>query len=124
MFKKIASILLAAIMVGSTAVVAASAAEADNAAAAADDSAVAAADDSAVAAADDSAAGAAADAAVGDGKKVYFEVNPDLWKNFKTVTLYLYPHGGDAMITWGSKKGNMTYEDNNVWSFEDRKSVG
>ena len=54
MFKKIASILLAAIMVGSTAVVAASAAEADNAVAAADDSAVAAADDSAVAAADDS----------------------------------------------------------------------
>ncbi|MBQ4214175.1 MAG: hypothetical protein II673_03275, partial [Ruminococcus sp.] len=124
MFKKIASILLAAIMVGSTAVVAASAAEADNAVAAADDSAVAAADDSAVAAADDSAVAAGDDSTVGAGNKVYFEVNPDLWKNFKTVTLYLYPHGGDAMITWGSKKGNMTYEDNNVWSFDfDAKGI-
>jgi LPXTG-motif cell wall-anchored protein len=124
MFKKIASILLAAIMVGSTAVVAASAAEADNAVAAADDSAVAAADDSAVAAADDSAVAAADDSTVGAGNKVYFEVNPDLWKNFKTVTLYLYPHGDSALITWGSKKGNMTYEDNNVWSFDfDAKGI-
>lgn len=124
MFKKIASILLAAIMVGSTAVVAASAAEADNAVAAADDSAVAAADDSAVAAADDSAVAAGDDSTVGAGKKVYFEVNPDLWKNFKTVTLYLYPHGDSPLITWGSKKGNMTYEDNNVWSFDfDAKGI-
>ena len=74
MFKKIASILLAAIMVGSTAVVAASAAEADNAVAAADDSAVAAADDSAVAAADDSAVAAGDDSTVGAGNKVYFEL--------------------------------------------------
>ncbi|MEE0844385.1 MAG: hypothetical protein U0L75_08645, partial [Ruminococcus sp.] len=124
MFKKIASILLAAIMVGSTAVVAASAAEADNAVAAADDSAVAAADDSAVAAADDSAVAAADDSTVGAGNKVYFEVNPDLWKNFKTVTLYLYPHGDSALITWGSKKGNMTDEGNNVWSFDfDAKGI-
>ena len=124
MFKKIASILLAAIMVGSTAVVAASAAEADNAVAAADDSAVAAADDSAVAAADDSAVAAGDDSTVGAGNKVYFEVNPDLWKNFKTVTLYLYPHGDSALITWGSKKGNMTDEGNNVWSFDfDAKGI-
>ena len=106
MFKKIASILLA------------SAAEADNAVAAADDSAVAAADDSAVAAADDSAVAAADDSTVGAGNKVYFEVNPDLWKNFRTVTLYLYPHGGDALITWGSKKGNMKDEGGNKWSFD------
>nr|WP_316619929.1 LPXTG cell wall anchor domain-containing protein [uncultured Ruminococcus sp.] len=118
MFKKIASILLAAIMVGSTAVVAASAAEADNAVAAADDSAVAAADDSAVAAADDSAVAAGDDSTVGAGNKIYFEVNPDLWKNFRTVTLYLYPHGGDALITWGSKKGNMKDEGGNKWSFD------
>lgn len=124
MFKKIASILLAAIMVGSTAVVAASAAEADNAVAAADDSAVAAADDSAVAAADDSAVAAGDDSTVGAGNKIYFEVNPDLWKNFKTVTLYLYPHGGDALITWGSKKGNMKDEGGNKWSFDfDAKDI-
>ena len=119
MFKKIASILLAAIMVGSTAVVAASAAEADNAVAAADDSAVAAADDSAVAAADDSAVAAGDDSTVGAGNKVYFEVNPDLWKNFKTVTLYLYPHGDSALITWGSKKGNMTDEGCNICAFAE-----
>ena len=118
MFKKIASIILAAVMVGSTAVVAASAAEADNAVAAADDSDVAAADDSAVAAADDSAVAAADDSTVGAGNKIYFEVNPDLWKNFRTVTLYLYPHGGDALITWGSKKGNMKDEGGNKWSFD------
>jgi len=57
MFKKIAGIALAAMLIGSTAVVAASAAETDEVVAAADDSAVAAADDSAVAAADDSAVG-------------------------------------------------------------------
>ena len=120
MFKKIASILLAAIMVGSTAAVAASAAEADNAVAAADDSAVAAADDSAVAAADDSAVAAGDDSTVGAGNKVYFEVNPDLWKNFKTVTLYMYAHDGSdfALNTWGSKKGKMTDEGNNIWSFD------
>lgn len=124
MFKKIASIILAAVMVGSTAVVAASAAEADEAVAAADDSAVAAADDSAVAAADDSAVAAGDDSTVGAGNKIYFEVNPDLWKNFRTVTLYLYPHGGDALITWGSKKGNMKDEGGNKWSFDfDAKDI-
>ena len=87
MFKKIASIILAAVMVGSTAVVAASAAEADEAVAAAENSAVAAADDSSVAAADDSSVAAADNATVGDGNKIYFEVNPDLWKNFNTITL-------------------------------------
>ncbi|MBQ2427768.1 MAG: leucine-rich repeat domain-containing protein, partial [Ruminococcus sp.] len=52
------------------------------------------------------------------GGKIYFEVNPDLWKYFKTVTMYLYPHGESALITWGSKKGNMTNEGNNIWSFD------
>ena len=118
MFKKIASIILAAVMVGSTAVVAASAAEADEAVAAAENSAVAAADDSSVAAADDSSVAAADNATVGDGNKIYFEVNPDLWKNFNTITLYMYPHGGDALITWGSKKGNMKDEGGNKWSFD------
>ena len=124
MFKKIASIILAAVMVGSTAVVAASAAEADEAVAAAENSAVAAADDSSVAAADDSSVAAADNATVGDGNKIYFEVNPDLWKNFNTITLYMYPHGGDALITWGSKKGNMTDEGGNKWSFDfDAKGI-
>ena len=86
MFKKIAGIALAAMLIGSTAVVAASAAETDEVVAAADDSAVAAADDSAVAAADDSAVGAEeGSASAGEGSKIYFDANSSGWKNFKTI---------------------------------------
>jgi|GEM_PF-768445 len=49
--------------------------------------------------------------------KVYFEV-PDFWKNYKNITMYLYNHNGDEVIIWGSKKGNMTKEDGNTWSFD------
>ena len=52
------------------------------------------------------------------GDKIYFEVNPNLWKTFKTITMYIYPHGESALITWGSKKGNMKNEGNNIWSFD------
>ena len=59
------------------------------------------------------------------GGKIYFEVNPDLWKNFTIITMYLYEHNGDALITWGSKKGNMIYEGNNIWSFDfGAKGIG
>ena len=59
------------------------------------------------------------------GGKIYFEVNPNLWKTFKTITMYIYPHGESALITWGSKKGNMTYEGNNIWSFDfGAKGIG
>ncbi|MBR1481914.1 MAG: hypothetical protein IJ598_02980, partial [Ruminococcus sp.] len=118
MFKKIASVILAAMMVTGTAAVAASAAETDEAVAAADESVVAAADDSAVAAADDSAVAAADDSTVGAGNKVYFEVNPDLWKTFKTVGIYLYEHNGDPLITWSAKKGYMTNDGDNKWSYD------
>ena len=85
MFKKIASIALAAALVGSTAVIAASAADAEEAVAAAEDSAVAAADDSAVGAEEESDA-------TGASGKIYFEV-PSTWTNFKAATFYLYQHG-------------------------------
>ena len=76
MFKKIASIAIAAMMLCSTAAIAASAAESDEAVAAADDS-------SAVAAADDSAVGAEnGSEATGAGSEVSFQVPSD-WKNFK-----------------------------------------
>ncbi len=111
MFKKIASIALAAMMLGSTAVVA-SAAEKDEAVAAADDS-------SAVAAADDSAVGAdEGSESTGAETKIYFDVNSAGWKNFTNITLYLYEHGGSEIIPWGSKKGNMTDEGNGKWSFD------
>ena len=88
MFKKIASIILAAMMVSATAVVA-SAAETEETVAAADDSVVAAADDSTVAAADDSTVAAADDS-----------------------------NGGDAPFAWGSKKGNCEDEGDNLWSYD------
>lgn len=119
MFKKIAGIALAAMLIGSTAVVAASAAETDEVVAAADDSAVAAADDSAVAAADDSAVGAEeGSASAGEGSKIYFDANSSGWKNFKTITFYLYSKADGEIIAWGSKKGNMKDEGNGMWSFD------
>lgn len=115
MFKKIASIALAAMLIGSTAVMA-SAAENDDAVAAADDSAVAAADDSAVAAADDASA-------TGAGKVVYFDASSSGWNNYSVITFFLVDHStGEQKITWGSKKGNMTKGDNDVWSFDLEKA--
>lgn len=60
----------------------------------------------------------------GSGNKVYFYADPSLWKYFKNITMYIYEHGGDTLITWGSKKGNMTNEGNNIWSFDfDQKGI-
>lgn len=115
MFKKIASIALAAMLVGTTALVA-GAAENDEAVAAADDSAVAAADDSAVAAAEDSES-------TGDGKVIYFDAGSSGWNNFSVITFFLVDHStGTQLITWGSKKGNMTKGDGDVWSFDLEKA--
>lgn len=115
MFKKIASIALAAALVGSTAVIAASAAETDEAvAAAADDSAVAAADDSAVGADDGSEA-------TGASTKIFFDATTAPWgdaASLKNVTFYLYDHADGEIITWGSKKGKMTHEGNGVFSYD------
>ena len=70
--------------------------------------------------------GAYADDSVsGAGNKVYFQVDSSLWKNYKNITCYIFPHnGGDAPITWGSKKGVMTYEGGDIWSFDfDEKGI-
>ena len=126
MFKKIASIALAAMMVSATAVVA-NAAEADEAVAAADDSVVAAADESAVAAADDGSTVAAAEdgSSVGAGNKVYFKVDRNVWKNFKEITCYIGPHnGGDAPFVWGAKKGLCEEEGDDLYSYDfDAKGI-
>lgn len=118
MFKKIVSIAIAAMMLGSTAVIAASAAEGDEAVAAADDSsAVAAADDSSVGAEDGSEATSA-------GSKIYFDASSSGWKTYKAIYLYLYDHNNGEIITWGSKKGKMTDEGNNKWSYDlDAKGI-
>ena len=120
MFKKIASIILAAMLICSMAVIAVSAVETDGAVAAADESAVGADDNSAVGADDNSAVGAddASDSTGSDGK-IYFDANSAGWKNFTDITLFLYEHeSGDKLIQWGSKKGKMKDGGNGIWSFD------
>lgn len=118
MFKKIVSIAIAAMMVASTAAIAVSAAETDSAAvAAAEDSAAVAAPDG------DSVGAESGDAAVG-GNSISFQVDRNLWKNFKKVYCYLYEHGGDEIIVWGSNKGAMTDAGNDTFTFDfDAKGI-
>lgn len=52
-----------------------------------------------------------------DPNKVYFQV-PEYWNNYKNITLFIYEHGGEEVVVWGSKKGNMTDEGNGLWSFD------
>ena len=122
MFKKIVSIAIAAMMVASTAAIAVSAAETDEAvvAAAEDSAAVAAPDGDSSVGADDSGS-----AAVGAGNTINFQVDTNLWKNFKKIYCYLYEHGGDEIIVWGSNKGAMSDDDkDNVWTFDlDAKGI-
>ncbi len=53
-----------------------------------------------------------------DDGKIYFYADPQLWKNYSYITLYLYEHKGDVLINWNSKKGRMTDEGDNIWSFD------
>ena len=55
---------------------------------------------------------------VSGNNKIYFEVNSALWRNFKDITVYIYEHNGDALFPYGSKKGIMTNEGNNIWSYD------
>ena len=52
-----------------------------------------------------------------DGK-IYFYADPDYWKNFKNAYVYLYDRDEGELIIWGSKKGRMTDEGNDIWSFD------
>ena len=57
--------------------------------------------------------------------KIYFYADPALWpkeNKYEYIDIYLYDRNNDlnggALITWGSKKGRMTDEGNNIWSFD------
>ena len=54
---------------------------------------------------------------IGTSNKVYFRES-GLWHNYNNITIYIYEHGGDQIILWGSKKGNMTDEGDGLWSFD------
>ncbi len=114
MFKKIVSIVIAAMMVTSMAAVAVSAAESDVAVGAASDNESVAAQDG------DSVGAESGDSAVGAGNTVSFQVDTSLWKNFKSVRLYMYAHDGSdfPLNTWGSKKGDMQKTGDNLYTFD------
>lgn len=50
--------------------------------------------------------------------KLYFYADPTYWYDFQTIYVYLYDRDDDALFPWGSKKGAMTDEGNNIWSFD------
>ena len=112
MFKKLASIALAALMVTGTASIAN--------AAVAEEAVAAPAEEAVVGANDDSAVGANAGSDTGAGSKIYFEV-PSFWNNYQDIRIYLYEVGGDPIIKWNSKKGKMTDEGGNKVSFDMSK---
>ena len=94
MFKKIVSIVIAVFLIAGMAAVAVHAADDGSAVGAnSDDSAAIAAgsDDNSVGA-DDSGSGS-----VG-GNAINFKADKNLW-SFKTITCYLYEHGGDKLIS-------------------------
>ena len=52
-----------------------------------------------------------------DGK-IYFYADPALWQNYEYIDIYLYDRNGNHPIEWGSRKGRMTDEGNNIWSYD------
>ncbi|MDO4830697.1 MAG: LPXTG cell wall anchor domain-containing protein [Clostridia bacterium] len=114
MFKKLASIALAATMLVGTAGIAASAAEVK------DDSAVAAEDQSAVGAQDSDSVGADSESSsVGSGNVINFDASTTDWQNYKYCMCYIYEIGGDEFFDWGVKKTRMKDEDkDNVWTYD------
>lgn len=115
MFKKLASIALAATMLVGTAGIAASAAEVK------DDSAVAAEDQSAVGAQDSDSVGADSESSsVGSGNVINFDASTTDWQNYKYCMCYIYDiDSGDEFFDWGVKKTRMKDEDkDNVWTYD------
>lgn len=114
MFKKLASIALAATMLVGTAGIAASAAEVS------DDSVVAAeGSDSVGAESSDSVGADEESSSVSAGDVLNFDANSTGWKNFKYCMCYIYEIGADAFFDWGVKNTRMTDDDGDgVWTYD------
>ena len=41
-----------------------------------------------------------------------------MWQNYEYIGICKYEHNGDILMDWGSKKGRMTDEGNNIWSYD------
>lgn len=50
--------------------------------------------------------------------KIYFYANPELWHDFNDVCVYVFERNHGEFFPWGSKKGKMTNEGGNIWSFD------
>lgn len=104
MFKKIASLVLAATMMIGTAAVSVSAAEADVEAVAAEESAAVSADES-------SEVGADSSSEVGAGSVVYFDVKASGWGNVSKVFCHIWRADGSGdWPSWQTKKELCTYD--------------
>lgn len=110
MFKKIASLFVAAAMITATAAITASAAEAEVETVAAEDSAVVSADSSSEVGAD------SASSEVGAGNTISFDVDKSKWGNVKTVYCHIWKadgtptSSGEAWPEWQTKKELATYD--------------
>lgn len=110
MFKKIASLVVAATMITGTAAITASAAEAEVETVAAEDSAVVSADSSSEVGAD------SASSEVGAGNTISFDVEKSGWGNVKTVYCHIWKadgtptSSGEAWPEWQTKAELATYD--------------
>lgn len=121
MFKKLLSLAIVMMMIMSMAAVAASAAQVELV----DNAAETPAEVGAEGGADTGAEGGAE---TGSSNKIYFDASTSGWNEgtYTVVSIYLYvPETGEILIEWGSKKkGGMTNEGNNIWSFDfDQKGL-
>ncbi len=106
MFKKIASLVIAATMLSTTAAFAVSAAEADDSSVAADSSSEVGADSSSEVGADSS------DATGAEKNVISFDVKKSGWGNVKNMFCHIWrPDGQGDAHAWQSKKEKCTYDD-------------
>ena len=125
MFKKIASLVIAATMLVATGSFATSAAEAEVAVAAADESAVGADSSSEVGADSSSEVGADSSSEVGAGDVISFDVKKSGWNNVKSVFCHIWrPDGTGDWNDWQSKAEKCSYDADTGIATYDLSKVG
>ena len=122
MFKKVISLVIALMIVMGMAAIAVSAAQVEISENAADTPAEVGAEGGAEVGADggaDTGADGGADTAA-SGQKIYFDASTTGWNNYTIIMVYCYePESGDIQIDWAAKKkGGMTNEGNDIWSYD------
>ncbi|MCH5304418.1 MAG: LPXTG cell wall anchor domain-containing protein [Ruminococcus sp.] len=102
MIKRIISIALVAVMIFAMAVVAASAAEVNDANVGADSNVSAGADTSS--------------ATSGAGNRIYFD--PTGWKNYTTIFCHIWERGGDSFFPWQSKSHERCQKEGSLYYYD------